>query len=435
MENLEPVMEIESLLSFLNSSVTAYQATACLKRELLEAGFVELQESEPWSLEARQRYFVTRNETSLIAFIMPEVHDVEVEFRLVGAHTDSPAFKVKSQGSVVANGCMKSTIEVYGGPIVSSWMDRPLALAGRVILRSDEGVISRLIHIDEPVAIIPNLAIHLNREINSGFSYNNQTQLPIIMGQARHEEDDLRHFLAENYLACAVEDILDYDLYTVPYSRATRVGLHQEFISCGRLDNLLACHSMLQALIRSSSFSNTVLVGMFFDHEEIGSQSLSGASSSFASTILERIMLSYGGSREDYLCALARSFMISNDAAHGIHPNYPEKHDPAYSPTLNNGPVIKCSASQRYMTGTLEASVIRELCRKFQIPCQTIINRSDIPSGSTIGPVSSATLGVPGIDIGIAMWAMHSSCETAGIDDYGYMIQLLQAFYQADILV
>lgn len=426
--------DIQPLISFLNSSATAWQATERIKNELIDAGYIELSESDNWNLQVGGRYFVTRNQSALIAFVMPEIQGAELEYRLVGAHTDSPAFKLKSSGETVANGCMRTTVEVYGGPILSSWIDRPLGLAGRVLLRGEHGVDAQLVHIDQPIAIIPNLAIHLNRDINKGFEYNCQTHLPVILGQVQKEGETLRHYLAQ-HLLCAPEDIIDYELLTVPCMPAMQVGLHQEFISSGRLDNLMACHSLLTTLLGCSSNGNIVSVGLFFDHEEIGSQSLAGANSSFASVVLERIMLACGGTREDYLCALSRSFMISNDAAHAVHPNYSDKHEAAYAPLLNGGPVIKISASQRYMTNSLSAAIIKELCRKYAIPCQSIINRSDIPSGSTIGPVSSAKLSVPGIDIGLPMWAMHSSCETAGVDDYGYMVDLLRQFFAEEVLI
>lgn len=413
------------LKGFLDKSPTAFQATDHIVKELLDNEYIHLQESEKWDLKPQGKYFVVRNNSAVIAFINGAKAPAETGFKISGAHTDSPALKVKIGSETKFKDYHKVFVEVYGGPIINTWFDRELSLAGRVSYLDEEQVKSTNIFIDRPVGIIPNLAIHLNRNVNKGLEINKQNELPVLLGTS-DKESFLEDLIAKE---CGIEaaSILDYDLFFIPFEKTLIYGIDDELISSGRLDDLAMCHAILKALLASKDNTST-LVATFYDNEEIGSQTLQGANSSFLEMILTRINHCWKGNLEDYARAINRSFQISADQAHAVHPNYASKHDSNYAPELNKGPVVKFSANYRYATNSESSSYFMSICKKLDIPCQKMINRSDIPSGSTIGPVSSATTSIKTVDIGNPMFAMHSTRETMGSLDQYYVTEVLKEF-------
>lgn len=420
---------VQDLLDYLNAGTTAFQAIAETSRRLRAAGFSELNEAEAWKLKPGGRYFVVRHGTALAAFALPAKLVSAPAFRIVGAHSDSPCLKVKAESETVVAGCAKVFVEVYGGPILSTWLDRPLSLAGRAVVETAHGSEIRLVDLRKPLAVVPNLAIHLNRDVNTSFEYNKQNHLPLILGNAREDKQPVLKGLVAEALGVKAEAIQALDLYAYAVEPASLVGANGEFFSSGRIDNLAACHAILQALVAAKPAAGAIPLGILFDAEEVGSQTPAGADSSFLDILLERIVLACGGGREDHLRALQASFLVSNDAAHAWHPNFADKHDPAYAPQINRGPVIKANANFRYATTAETAAVFAGLCREAGVPCQRFQVRSDLPCGSTIGPVSAAGLGMRTVDVGIPMWAMHSCRETAGVADAQAMTAVLQKFF------
>ncbi len=413
------------LKSFLDKSPTAFQATEVIVKELLDNGFVKLSEGDKWKLKAGGKYFVIRNNSAVIAFINGTASPAETGFKISGAHTDSPALKVKVGSEAKYKNYHKVFVEVYGGPIVNTWFDRELSLAGRVTYLADNQVESTNIFIDRPIGIIPNLAIHLNRTVNKGLEINKQNELPVLLGTS--EKESFLEALIASECKIDASDILDYDLFFIPFEKTLIYGIDDDLISSGRLDDLAMCHAILRALLATKDNKATV-VATFYDNEEIGSQTLQGANSSFLEMILNRINFSWDGNLEDYARAIDKSFQISADQAHAVHPNYASKHDSNYAPELNKGPVVKFSANYRYATNSESSAFFMSICKKLDIPCQKMINRSDIPSGSTIGPVSSATTSIKTVDIGNPMFAMHSTRETMGTLDQYYVTEVLKEF-------
>ncbi len=413
------------LKGFLDKSPTAFQATEEIVNRLENNGFEKLVESDKWDLKPQGKYFVVRNNSAVIAFINGSLTPAESGFKISGAHTDSPALKVKVGSETKFKGYHKVFVEVYGGPIINTWFDRELSLAGRVTYLIDGQVKSTNVFIDKAIGIIPNLAIHLNRNVNKGLEINKQTELPVLLGTS-DQDSYLENLIAKE---CKIEasDILDYDLFFIPFEKTLVYGINEELISSGRLDDLAMCHAILTAILATKDNKATVLA-TFYDNEEIGSQTLQGANSSFLEMILSRINYCLGGNSEDYARAINRSFQISADQAHAVHPNYVSKHDSNYAPELNKGPVVKFSANYRYATNSESASYFMSICKKLDIPYQKMINRSDIPSGSTIGPVSSATTSIKTVDIGNPMFAMHSTRETMGTLDQYYVTEVLKEF-------
>jgi len=410
---------------FLDQSPTAFQATDVIVDRLLNNGFTQLSESEKWDLKPNGKYFVVRNSSAVIAFINGSSVPAETGFKITGAHTDSPALKVKVGSETKYKGYHRVFVEVYGGPIVNTWLDRELSLAGRVTFLTNGKVQSTNLFIDRPVGIIPNLAIHLNRNVNKGLEINKQNELPVLLGTS--DKDSFLEDLIAKECGVNVEDVLDYDLFFIPYEKTMIYGIDEELISSGRLDDLAMCHAILTALIATKKNKSTI-VATFYDNEEIGSQTLQGANSSFLEMILSRINHCLGGNAEDYACAINRSFQISADQAHAVHPNFASKHDNNYAPELNKGPVVKFSANYRYATNSETSAYFMSICKMLNIPYQKMINRSDIPSGSTIGPVSSATSSIRTVDIGNPMLAMHSTKETMGTLDQYYVTEVFKEF-------
>lgn len=420
----------DELLTFINKSATSFHAAAALIQKLEEKGFTLLKEEESWAVRPGGKYYVVRNNSALIAFTLGKESPVKRGFRLIGAHTDSPLFKIKNESEYVSGNYLKVGVEVYGGPILNTWLDRELSLAGRVMIREKGGSIQKLIKTKRPVAVIPNLAIHMNREVNKGFELNRQNHLPAVFSAYNDEPQKgaLRRFVARE-LGIHPEKMGEMDLFLFDATPGMYTGMNTELITAGRIDNLAMCHAALNALL-SSENPDVSAVAAFYDNEEVGSNTLQGAGSSFLKDTLNRLLSAFGDSAPDsWYRAAARSFMISADMAHALHPNFSDKHDPDYAPRINQGPVIKLNANFRYATTAETASLFEDLCRDEEIPCQKMTNRSDIPSGSTIGPVSSASLGIRTVDVGNPMWAMHSIRETAGVLDHDYMTRAFRAFF------
>lgn len=423
----------KQLLDFINKSKTAFQGAYEVKNILNQNGFSELKESDSWNLRQGDKHYIMKNDSAIIAFEIGCEEIEEYGFRLIGAHTDSPGFRIKpSAEMMVENNYIKLNTEVYGGPILSTWFDRPLSIAGRVTLKSDNifKPETRLVDINKPVLIIPNLAIHMNRSVNDGYEFNRQKDvLPLLaLCNEKFEKDNyLINLLAET-LNVESENILDFDLFLYDFSEGSVVGLNEELISAGRLDDLWMVFAGVKALTESSKISSTkVLVAL--DNEEIGSLTSQGAKSSILENVLERIALGLNKNREEFKRALSNSVMISADLAHAIHPNYIEKCDPTNKPLLGRGPVIKIAASGSYSTDSYAAGIFKGICEKAEVPYQVFVNRSDMKGGTTIGPITASKLNIPVVDMGAPLLSMHSIRELASINDNEYTIKAFTEFF------
>ncbi|MBB3183579.1 aspartyl aminopeptidase [Halomonas fontilapidosi] len=420
---------LERLLDFLRRSPTPWHATANMARRLEEAGYRRLDETEAWRLVPGERVYVTRNDSSLIALQLPR--ERLAALRLIGAHTDSPGLRLKPNAAQSAAGWLQLGVEVYGGALLAPWFDRDLGLAGRVHLRHADGRIEGvLLDVDQPIAIIPSLAIHLDREANNGRAINAQTEMaPVFLqgGETPDLERLLKRWLAEQH---GLEDVelLDFELAFRDMQPPSRVGVEGELIASARLDNLLSCFIGLEALLASDGTQGAVLVAN--DHEEVGSASACGAQGPFLGDVLRRVSAQLGeGGEEGFIRLIQASRLISCDNAHALHPNFPDKHDAGHGPALNGGPVIKVNASQRYATNSATSALFRDLCREAEVPVQTFVTRADMGCGSTIGPITATELGVPTLDVGVPQWAMHSIRETAGARDVELLTRVLTAFF------
>lgn len=420
-----------ALINFIHSSPTPFHAVRSMVSQLEAVGYQPLHEQDNWAVQAGGRYYVTRNDSSLIAFKLGQHELEDVGFRMIGAHTDSPCLQVKPQPELNKCGCWQLGVAVYGGALLSPWFDRDLSLAGRVTFTHQGRVQSRLINITSPVAIIPNLAIHLNREANKGWPINQQTELPPVIACCGDTPFDLKALLAkqlfEEYGLQEVE-LLDYELSFYDNQKGNVVGLNHDFITSARLDNLLSCYTGLEALLHASDEQNCLLICT--DHEEVGSCSACGADGPFLEQVLARLM---PDPRTLNRC-IEKSILVSADNAHAQHPNYPQKHDEQHAPRINAGPVIKINGNQRYASNSITAGIFRHLCQINQVPVQTFVTRSDMGCGSTIGPITASKVGVKTVDIGLPTWAMHSIREVAGTKDLAYMLTILKAFYDMENL-
>lgn len=425
----------QDLIDFIADAPTAFHAVETSVKRLKKAGFQELAEGDAWKLKAGGKYYVTRNDSALLAFVVGRDTPAETGFRLVGTHTDTPCFRVKSAPEITSeDSYIKLNTEVYGGPILSTWMDRPLSLAGRVALAGRDPLQPKVVLVDfkRPVAIIPNLAIHMNREVNEGVKLNKQVDMLPLMGQTQGKFEKKGFFLGlvADELKVKPAAVLDYDLFLYEPGKGSFVGLDQEFISAPRLDNLASTHAALEALIAAGAGKATTVLAAF-DNEEVGSSTKQGAGSPMLAHLLERIVSSLGGNREAFFRAVSRSFLISADGAHAAHPNKGEKCDPTNRPLPNRGPAIKVAASQSYTTDAPSAAVLESLCRAAKIPVQRFLNRSDERGGSTIGPISSSHLDTRAVDVGIPMLSMHSSRELVGARDPEYLMKAIREFFRA----
>jgi len=421
--------QLNRLVAFLHKSPTPFHAVRNMQSRLEEAGYQQLSEKASWQLQPGGQYFITRNDASLIAWKMPKAKDLITSgFRMIGAHTDSPCLKVKPNPELHKHGYFQLGVEVYGGVLLGPWFDRDLSLAGRVSFQDEEGQLRQaLIDFEKPIAVIPSLAIHLDREANNGRAINAQTFLPPILGQAS-EKPDFRALLKQQIErdGAHVSQVLDYELSFYDTQPPGLVGLNDEFLTSARLDNLLSCFIGLEALLGSDLVEGQLLICT--DHEEVGSMSASGAQGPLLDHLIERLL----PDAENRARALAASMMISADNAHGIHPNFSDKHDANHGPLINQGPVIKLNANQRYATTDITSSMFRILAEQENVPVQEFVVRSDMACGSTIGPITSAEIGVKTLDIGVPQFAMHSIREMAGSQDVINTIKVLSRFYRAE---
>lgn len=403
--------------------------------ELLEKkGYKKLNLNDKWQLKNSSKYYVTINDSALYAFEIGNNDVSETSFRIVGSHTDSPSIKIKPNPEIVENGFLKLNIEIYGGPILNTWLDRPLSLAGRVYTKSENSFKPNvhLININKALMIIPNLAIHQNREVNKGIELNKQIDmLPTLsLVKEKFEKKDYLIKLLAKELNIESSEILDFEIYLYEYEKGSFVGAEDELLSASRIDNLASVYSSLEGLLESKTFGG-IKVAAAFDNEEIGSETRQGADSNSLAHIMERVIYALGGTREDFLRSLPESFMLSADGAHAIHPNKSSTTDPTNIPKLNNGVAIKLSANFRYSSDSLSTSVIKDIADKNNLKYQYFVNRSDLVGGSTIGPASSKYLPITSVDLGIPMLSMHSIRELCGIEDLTNIKNLIKAFYEA----
>ncbi len=419
------------LLSFVESSPTPYHAVQSARTRLGAAGFTLLDEREDWNELAAGRYVIDHGDGVLLALVVPQ--GPVRAFRIVGAHTDSPNLRLKAKAGYVKEGYQQLGVEVYGGALLNSWLDRDLALAGRVFARRNGVVLPWLVTLDDLRVRVPQLAIHLDRDVNEkGLVLNKQEHLAPVVGLASRGALDLEARAAEK-LAIPQKDIVAAEWMLFDTLAPALGGAHQELIFSARLDNLAMSHAAIVALGRAAkdveSSDGVVAVAALFDHEEVGSASTYGAESAMLPRVLERLSRRKGRSFDEHARALARSVCLSADMAHAVHPNYDSRHEPRHKPVLNGGPVLKRNAQQRYATSARTGAFFLDLCASLEVPVQEYVNRTDMPCGSTIGPITSTLLGVPTADIGNAMLSMHSAREMAGADDPETMTRVLTAFY------
>jgi aspartyl aminopeptidase len=425
--------QAQNLLYFIDASPSPWHAVHSIEQRLLAQGFIQLQEAERWKLETGGRYYVVRGGASVIAFKLGQQSLAETGFRMIGAHTDSPGLRLKTHAAHKSDGLVRLGVEIYGGPILATFTDRDLSLAGRVNIRTANGFATRLLKFDTPLLRLPNLAIHMNRDVNEqGLKLNKQTELPLLFGIA-HEKLGAREQFLE-YLAAALDvnanDILTYELNVFDTQHGTFWGAEQEFIANSQLDNLASCHAALTALLATDNPDATAICA-FFDHEEVGSESAAGAGGSFAADVIDRLSIALGLDEESQHCAAARSFFISADMAHAFQPNFPQAYEPNHHVMVNAGPVIKTNSNQRYSTNADTAARFMTLCESAGVPFQHYSHRTDLGCGSTIGPIIASRLGVASVDVGSPMWAMHSLRESAGVEDVAYMIKAMQAAFNS----
>ena len=424
----------KELIEFIHESPTNFHAVANAKKELLSNGFKQLFSGEAWQIEKGGKYFVTKNHSSLFAFEIGSGEIAEDGFKIVCAHSDSPTFRIKPNAEMpVAGKYLKLNTEVYGGPIMYTWFDRPLSMAGRVMLRSLNPLkpATQFVNFKRPLMVIPHIAIHFNRAVNDqGNPLSKQKDmLPVIaMINDTFEKDDYLVKLIAEEMGVSPEDILDFDLTLYEYEKGCLFGVNEEFISSGKLDDLAMAHAGLKAFVASEKCRKTKVLAIF-DNEEVGSGTKQGAGSPILRTIVERIVFGLGGKPEDLYRAIHNSFMISADMAHALHPNYVEKHDPTNHPVMNGGPVIKFNANQKYVTDGDSAAVFETICKMAGVPCQKFVNHSDMAGGSTLGNILLSQMEMRGVDIGNPMWAMHSVRETGGVLDHAYVIKAFTKFY------
>lgn len=430
---------IKRLLSFLDASPVNFLAVKNLTEELQQHGYRRIDTTETLgTVKAGDKFFVTKNDSSIYAFQIGRNPLAETGFHMICAHCDSPTFRIKPHAEIdCEGGIVKLNTEVYGGPIMSTWFDRPLTLAGRVIVKSKDVMTptTLLLHVKRPLLQISNLAIHFNRQVNDGVKLSRQKDVLPILGIINDELEKgnlLMNIILEELneqQTVAREDILDFDLYLADATPACTFGAHNELISSGRLDDLSMCFAGLEALLASQPTDTTQVLAIF-DNEETGSQTKQGAGSPFLSYMLKRIALAQGGTEEAYYQAVERAFMISADNAHAWHPNYSEKYDPTNHPMLGGGPVIKFNAAQKYASDAYSASVFAGLCKKAGVPCQRFVNHSDVAGGSTLGNILASSIPLRGVDMGNAILAMHSCRETGSTADHEFCVKVFTQFYQ-----
>lgn len=422
-----------SLMEFLDKSPVNFYAVRTVAERLDSEGFTRLDSRDAWQLKPGGKYYMVKNGTAIFGFTVASEPIASAGFRIIAAHSDSPCFRVKPNPEMLSDGgVVKLNVEVYGGPILYTWFDRPLSLAGRVVMRSDDPLHpeSKLIKFDRPLLTIPHLAIHFNRSVNEGNRISAQKDmLPVaaIVKEAAEKDGLLLRLIAEA-AGCSTDDILDFDLSLYDTTPACLVGMNNEFVTSGRLDDLSMVHAAMEALVSAQAGKQTCVMAIF-DNEETGSGTKQGAASPILADLLRRITDSFGGTREDFVRAVENSFMVSADNAHAYHPNYGEKYDPTNHPVPGGGPVIKINARCKYMTDADSAAVFRHICEKAGVPVQYFVNHSDVAGGSTLGNILTSQLPLRGVDMGEAIWAMHSVRETAAAIDHTYSIKAFSTFF------
>lgn len=421
------VQTTQNMLNFIEKSPTCFHAVDNLKSMLLEKGFAEVKETENWKLETGKGYFVTRNDSSIIAFCIPNTIK---GFHIIASHSDSPCFKIKEAPEmVVEEQYVKLNTEKYGGMILSTWLDRALSVAGRIAVKEDGKIVTKLVNIEEDLLVIPNVAIHMNRDMNKGVEYNPQVDMLPLFATAGEEQG--KGALLKKLAAAAnvdAEDILGHDLFLYPREKGRILSADSTFILSPRLDDLQCAYASMKAFMESTP-AQYINVCAVFDNEEVGSGTKQGADSTFMEDTFLRISESLGVTKSEYLSWIADSFLISADNAHAVHPNHPEKADPTNRPYLNGGIVIKYHGSQKYTTDAVSAARMKDYCKQASVPCQTYANRSDILGGSTLGNISTAHVSVSSVDIGLPQLAMHSAVETAGVKDTEYAKEAFKVFW------
>ena len=428
-------MRVKRLLDFLDASPVNFLAAQNIATELEKAGYRKLDPREPIGIvKAGDKLYVTKNDSSVYAFHIGRQPMAEAGFRMICAHCDSPTFRIKPNAEMLCEGgIVKLNTEVYGGPIMSTWFDRPLTIAGRVIVRGQDALNPEtlLLHVKRPLLQISNLAIHFNRQVNDGVKLSKQKDMLPILGIINDEleKGSLLMNIICGELSIKPEQVLDFDLYLADATPACTFGVHDEFLSSGRLDDLSMCFAGLEAMIDTDTADATKVLAIF-DNEETGSQTKQGAGSPFLAMMLQRIALAQSGSVEAWYQAIERAFMISADNAHAWHPNYSEKYDPTNHPVLGGGPVIKFNAAQKYASDAVSAAVFAEICRQADVPCQRFVNHSDVAGGSTLGNILASSIPLRGVDMGNAILAMHSCRETGSVADHLYTVKAFTQFFK-----
>ena len=428
-------MRVKRLLDFLDASPVNFLAAQNIATELEKAGYRKLDPREPiGNVKAGDKLYVTKNDSSVYAFHIGRQPMAQAGFRMICAHCDSPTFRIKPNAEMLCEGgIVKLNTEVYGGPIMSTWFDRPLTIAGRVIVRGQDALNPQtlLLHVKRPLLQISNLAIHFNRQVNDGVKLSKQKDMLPILGIINDEleKGNLLMNIICGELSIKPEQVLDFDLYLADATPACTFGVHDEFLSSGRLDDLSMCFAGLEAMIDTDTADATKVLAIF-DNEETGSQTKQGAGSPFLAMMLQRISLAQSGSVEAWYQAIERAFMISADNAHAWHPNYSEKYDPTNHPVLGGGPVIKFNAAQKYASDAVSAAVFAEICREADVPCQRFVNHSDVAGGSTLGNILASSIPLRGVDMGNAILAMHSCRETGSVADHLYTVKAFTQFFK-----
>ena len=426
---------IQRLLSFLDASPVNFLAAKNIASELEQAGYRRFDPREALGeVKAGDKLYVTKNDSSVYAFHIGHKPMAEAGFKMICAHCDSPTFRIKPNAEMLCEGgIVKLNTEVYGGPIMSTWFDRPLTIAGRVIVRGEDALNPKtlLLHVKRPLLQISNLAIHFNRQVNDGVKLSKQKDMLPILGivTSELEKGNMLMNVICTELGISQETILDFDLYLADATPACSFGVHDEFISSGRLDDLSMCFAGLEAMIATETVDATKVLAIF-DNEETGSQTKQGAGSPFLSMMLKRIALAQSGSEEAFYQAVERAFMISADNAHAWHPNYSEKYDPTNHPVLGGGPVIKFNAAQKYASDAVSAAVFAEICKEVEVPCQRFVNHSDVAGGSTLGNILASSIPLRGVDMGNAILAMHSCRETGSTADHIFTVKAFTQFFK-----
>ena len=428
--------QVQNLLDFIDASPSPWHVVSTIETQLAAQtpAWERLDETAKWNLLPGGRYYVVRDDSSIVLFIQGQKPQAETGFKIIGAHTDSPGLRIKPNAASATDGLLRLGVEVYGGPILATFTDRDLSLAGRIAYKNDlDRIASVLVKFDQPLLRLPNLAIHMNRAVNEeGLKLQKQIELPLILSALAGEQLPQAYFsaLLQQQSGIAATRILSWDLAAYDTQKGTFWGAESEFYADSQLDNLASCHAALQALLDNTVMQpDSTRVCALFDHEEIGSQSNKGAEGSFLPDVLQRIASATATGSEDYARTMAKSFMISADMAHAYQPNFPNAYDPDHKVIVNKGPVIKVNANHRYSSESVSAAMFADWCEQAGVPYQKYSHRCDLPCGSTIGPITSARLGIRSIDVGNPMWAMHSIRESAGVLDHDYMIRVMKRFF------